>query len=223
MDQDTVYRNYTMFSDTLCFQTPPIFHRTYYFLDAQKHVFHTPLVFRHPYFSPKWLFFSVRKHRVITVMNVDSQVSVWGGRARCVACSWSTRTSPWPGRSWPSSRWRTSPAPVYPLSPGRWPPWGTLACLQQTCIPTITRSMATVKNTRVSATNTNYGLLTIDQVDGSFKIYYFICCVSATNRINGLLILTSFKSLYFICCVSATNRINGLLTIDLIQNLLLHL
>jgi len=47
------YRNYPMFSDTLCFRTHPIFHRNNYFLDAQKHVFRTPFVFGHPYFSPK--------------------------------------------------------------------------------------------------------------------------------------------------------------------------
>jgi len=40
------YRNYSMFSDILCFRTPPIFHRNNYFLDAQKHVF-----FGHPLFS----------------------------------------------------------------------------------------------------------------------------------------------------------------------------
>ena len=56
-----------MFADTLCFRTTPIFHRNNYFLDAQKHVSWTPFVFGHPYFSPKLLFFIVRKHRVITV------------------------------------------------------------------------------------------------------------------------------------------------------------
>jgi len=30
-----------MFSDTLCFRTPPIFHGNNEFLDAQKHVFRT--------------------------------------------------------------------------------------------------------------------------------------------------------------------------------------
>jgi len=38
---------------TLCLRTPPIFHRNNYFLDAQKHVFRTPFVFGHPFFSPK--------------------------------------------------------------------------------------------------------------------------------------------------------------------------
>ena len=67
------YRNYPMFSNSLCFwtppifhrnnyfldahkhvfRTPPIFHRNNYFLDAQKHVFRTPFVFGHPYFLPK--------------------------------------------------------------------------------------------------------------------------------------------------------------------------
>jgi len=47
------YRYNPKFSDTLCFRTPPIFHRNNYFLDAQKHVFRTPFVFGHPYFSPK--------------------------------------------------------------------------------------------------------------------------------------------------------------------------
>jgi len=56
-----------MFSDTLCFRTPPIFHLYNYFLDAQKHVFRTPFVFEHHYFSWKKNFFSVQKHRVITV------------------------------------------------------------------------------------------------------------------------------------------------------------
>jgi len=49
----TDYHNYPMFSDILCFRTPPTFHRTNYFLDAQKHVFRTPLVFGHHNFSPK--------------------------------------------------------------------------------------------------------------------------------------------------------------------------
>jgi len=42
-NQRSNYRNYPMFSDTLCFRTPPIFYRNNYVLDAQKHVFRTPL------------------------------------------------------------------------------------------------------------------------------------------------------------------------------------
>ena len=51
---------------TLCFRTPPSFHRNNYF-KRLKHVFRTPFVFGHPLSFSEKIIFSVRKHGVITV------------------------------------------------------------------------------------------------------------------------------------------------------------
>jgi len=51
--QHSLYRNYRMFSDTLCLRTPPIFHRDNNYL-ASVNMFFETLCFRTPpIFSPK--------------------------------------------------------------------------------------------------------------------------------------------------------------------------
>ena len=61
------YRKYPMFSDTLCFRTPPIFHRNNYFL-AFENMFLDTLCFRTPPIFCWNNYFSVKKHGVITVI-----------------------------------------------------------------------------------------------------------------------------------------------------------
>jgi len=48
-----MYRNYPMFLDTLCFRTPPIFHRNNYSLASENMIFGRSLFSDNSYFSPK--------------------------------------------------------------------------------------------------------------------------------------------------------------------------